>query len=63
MMSIDSGSEGHTAPVTFPWNGEQFDKSSICMSDVQGNKLKVHGTTLLNNGVHDVNGNVVEIGT
>ena len=63
MMAIDTGSEVHTAPVTFPWTGEQFDKTSICLSDVQGNKLKVHGTALLNYGVHDVSGNVVEIGT
>ena len=63
MMAVDSGSEVHTAPVTFPWNVEQFDKTSICLSDVQGNKLKVYGTALLNNGVHDVGGNVIEIGT
>ena len=63
MMAIDSGSEVHTAPVTFPWNVEQFDKTSICLSDVQGNRLKVYGTALLNCGVHDVKGNVVEIGT
>ena len=53
----------HTAPVTFPWNVEQFDKTSICLSDVQGNKLKVYGIALLNYGVHDVGGNVIEIGT
>ena len=41
MMAVDSGSVVHTAPVTFPWNVEQFDKTSIFMSDVQGNKLKV----------------------
>ena len=63
MMAVDSGSEVHTAPVTFPWNVEQFDKTSICLSDVQGNKLKVYGTALLNYGVHDVGGNVIEIGT
>ena len=63
MMAVDSGIEVHTAPVTFPWNVEQFDKTSICLSDVQGNKLKVCGTALLNNGVHDVSGNVIEIGT
>ena len=63
MMAVDSGSEVHTAPVTCPWNVEQFDKTSICLSDVQGNKLKVHGTALLNYGVHDVGGNVIEIGT
>ena len=63
MMVIDSGSEVHTAPVTFPWNMERFDKTSICLSDVQGNKLKVYGTALLNYEVHDNNGNVVEIGT
>ena len=62
-MAVDSGSEVHTAPVTFPWNVELFDKTSICLSDVQGNKLKVYGTALLNYGVHDVGGNVVEIGT
>ena len=38
-------------------------KPSICLSDVQGNKLKVYGTALLNYGVHDVSGNVNEIGT
>ena len=59
MMAVDSGSEVHTAPVTFPWNVEQFDTNSICLSDVQGNKLKVYGTALLNYGVHDVS----EIGT
>ena len=63
MMAVDSGSEVHTAPVTFPWNVEQFDKTSICLSDVQGNRLKVYGTALLNYGVHDVSGNVIEIGT
>ena len=63
MMAVDSGSEVHTAPVTFPWNVEQFDKTSICLSDVQGNKLKVYGTALLNYGVHDVGGNGVEMGT
>ena len=63
MMAVDSGSEVHTAPVTFPWNVEQFDKTSICLSDVQGNKLKVYGTALSNYGVHDVGGNVIEIGT
>ena len=63
MMAVDSGSEVHTAPVTFPWNVEQFDKTSICLSDVQGNKLMVYGTALLNYGVHDVGGNVIEIGT
>ena len=63
MMAIDSGSEVHTAPVTFPLNGEHSDKTSICLSDVQGNKLKVYGTALLNYGVHDAHGNVVEIGT
>ena len=63
MMAVDSGSEVQTAPVTFPWNVEQLDKTSICLSDVQGNKLKVHGTALLNYGVHDVVGNVIEIGT
>ena len=63
MMSVDSGSEVHTAPVTFPWNVEQFDRTSICLSDVQGNKLKVYGTALLNYGVRDVGGNVIEIGT
>ena len=62
-MAVDSGSEVHTAPVTFPWNVEQFDKTLICLSDVDGNKLKVHGTALLNYGVHDVSGNVIEIGT
>ena len=51
---VDSGSEVHTAPVTFPWNVEQFDTTSICLSDVQGNKSKVYGTALLNYGVHDV---------
>ena len=51
MMAIDSGNEVHTAPVTFPWNVEQFDKTSICLSDVQGDKLKVYGTALLNYGV------------
>ena len=34
MMAVDSGSEVHTAPVTFPWNVGQFDKTSICLSDV-----------------------------
>ena len=63
MMAIDSGSEVQTAPVTFPWNVERFDKTSICLSDVQENKLKVYGTALLNYGVHDDSGNVVEIGT
>ena len=63
MIAVDSGSEVHTAPVTFPWNVEQFDKTSICLSDVQGNKLKVYGTALLNYGVRDVGGNVIEIGT
>ena len=63
MMAVDSGSEVHTAPVTFPWNVEQVDKTSICLSDVQGDKLKVYGTALLNYGVHDVGGNVIEIGT
>ena len=63
MMAVDSGSEVHTAPVTSPWNVEQFDKTSICLSDVQGNKLMVYGTALLNYGVHDVCGNVIEIGT
>ena len=63
MMAVDSGSEVHTAPVTFPWNVEQFDKTSICLSDVQGNTFKVYGTALLNYGVHDVSGNVIEIGT
>ena len=48
MMAVDSGSEVHTAPVMFLWNVEQFDKTSICLSDVQGNRLKVHGTALLN---------------
>ena len=42
---------------------ERFDKTSICLSDVQGNKLKVYGTALLNYGVHDESGNVVEIDT
>ena len=32
MMTVDSGSEVHTALVTFPWNVEQFDKTSICLS-------------------------------
>ena len=63
MMAVDSGSEVHTAPVTFPWNVEQFDKTLICLSDVQSNKLQVYGTALLNYGVHDVSGNVIEIGT
>ena len=63
MMAVESGSEVHTAPVTFPWNVEQFDKTSICLLDVQGNRLKVYGTALLNNGVHDVKGKVIEIGT
>ena len=63
MMAVDSGSEVHTAPATFPWNVEQFDETSICLSDVQGNKLKVYGTALLNYAVHDVGGNVIEIGT
>ena len=27
MIAVDSGSEVHTAPVTFPWNVEQFDKN------------------------------------
>ena len=63
MMAVDSESEVHTAPVTFPWNVEQFDKTSICLSDVQSNKLKVYGTALLNYGVHDVSVNVIEIGT
>ena len=49
--------------MTFPWNGKQLDKTSICLSDVQGNKLNVYGTALLNYGVRDVNGNVVVIGT
>ena len=38
MMAVDSGSEMHTAPVTFPWNVEQFDKTSIRLLDVQGNR-------------------------
>ena len=59
MMAVVSGSEMHTAPVTFPWNVEQFDQTSICLSDVQGNKLKVYGTALLNCGVRDVGGNVI----
>ena len=63
MMAVDSGSEVPSAPVTFPWNVEQFDKTSICLWDVQGNKLKVYGTAVLNYGVHDVGGNVIEIGT
>ena len=62
-MAVDSGSEVHTAPVAFPWNVEQFDKTSICLSDVQGNRLKVYVTALLNYGVHDVRGNVIENGT
>ena len=33
MMAVDPGSEVHTALVTFPWNVEQFDKTSICLSD------------------------------
>ena len=37
VMAVDSGSEVHTAPVIFPWNVEQFDKTSICLSHVQGN--------------------------
>ena len=45
--------------MTFPRNVEQFDKTSICLSDVQGNKLKVYGAALLNYGVHDVGGNVI----
>ena len=63
MMAVDSGSEVHTALVTLPWNVEQFDKTSISLSDVQCNKLKVYGTALLKNGVHDVGGNVIEIGS
>ena len=38
-------------------------KTSICLSDVQGDRLKVCGTAFLNHGVHDVKGNVIEIGT
>ena len=30
MVATDSGSEVHTSPVTFPWNGDHFDKTSIC---------------------------------
>ena len=63
MIAVDSGSEVHTSPVTFPWNVEQFVNTSICLSDVQDNRLKVYGTALLNCGGHDVRGNVIEIGT
>ena len=40
-----------------------LNKTSNCLSDVQGNRFKVYGTALLNYGVHDVSGNVIEIGT
>ena len=41
MMATDSGSEVHTAPVTFPWNLAHFDATTICLADAQGNKLKL----------------------
>ena len=63
MMAINSGSEVHTAPVKLPWNCVNFDRTTVCLSDVQGNQLKVYGTAFLNYGVHDVNGNIIEIGT